>query len=226
MDRQTVTIAVQTALSVGGDLFVGGTDGNDTITINPSKVVGQLAVVVNRVPVGSFAVGGRIVVHGLGGNDRVTVGARVATGADLFGDAGNDALTGGAGADVLVGGAGNDVLTGGAGRDVLVGGLGADRLTGGAGEDLLVGSATTFETDPAGLGEVRARMDPDRPALRAAHRPPAARGRAEQRDDAGDRHGPGRRGEGRADRRGRPGLVRPPPAGRGRQGEGRDGDGV
>jgi hypothetical protein len=156
--RQTVSVAVATAAVVGGDLRIGGTDGNDTIAVNPSRDGQSLMVLVNKAAAGTFplaAVTGRVVVHGLGGNDKVAVNAKVTKGADLYGEAGNDALTGGAGADVLVGGDGNDVLNGGAGKDVLIGGLGADKLSGGAGDDLLIGGATAFDLDPTGLDDVR-----------------------------------------------------------------------
>ena len=57
------------------------------------------------------------------------------------GGAGDDALTGSAGADLLIGGEGGDTLAGEAGSDSLVGGAGDDSLTGGAGTDLLRGDA-------------------------------------------------------------------------------------
>lgn len=59
----------------------------------------------------------------------------------LEGGAGNDTLNGGDGADQLLGGAGNDTLEGGAGLDLLVGGAGADTLNGGSGADRLSGGA-------------------------------------------------------------------------------------
>jgi Ca2+-binding RTX toxin-like protein len=54
------------------------------------------------------------------------------------GNALDNVITGGAGADKLFGEAGNDSLFGGAGKDVLTGGTGADHLTGGAGADKFV----------------------------------------------------------------------------------------
>ncbi|MEL6297259.1 MAG: type I secretion C-terminal target domain-containing protein [Pseudomonadota bacterium] len=57
-------------------------------------------------------------------------------GADLLsGLGGNDTLSGLGGADFLLGGGGNDILLGGDGDDVLNGGAGLDTMTGGAGED-------------------------------------------------------------------------------------------
>lgn len=54
---------------------------------------------------------------------------------ELSGNAGNDILSAGAGADTLDGGAGNDTLKGGAGADKLIYTEGTDQLEGGAGND-------------------------------------------------------------------------------------------
>ena len=62
----------------------------------------------------------------------------------IYGDAGNDILTGGlfddrldggSGDDILLGLTGKDILTGGAGNDFLDGGFGADTMSGGTGND-------------------------------------------------------------------------------------------
>ena len=57
----------------------------------------------------------------------------------VTGNAGNNVLNGGQGADTLIGNAGNDSLFGGDGNDRLLGGLGFDRLFGGSGNDFLDG---------------------------------------------------------------------------------------
>jgi Ca2+-binding RTX toxin-like protein len=59
----------------------------------------------------------------------------------LFGEAGNDTVTGGDGSDQLFGQAGNDVLDGGNDDDGLTGGDGNDQLLGQAGNDNLFGEA-------------------------------------------------------------------------------------
>jgi len=59
----------------------------------------------------------------------------------INGNAGNNVLSGLAGADTLNGGLGNDTLDGGSGADNLQGGLGNDTLIGGEGNDLLNGGA-------------------------------------------------------------------------------------
>jgi Ca2+-binding RTX toxin-like protein len=71
--------------------------------------------------------------------DDISVSGKVS--GTVFGQGGNDTLTGGNGVDRLDGGAGNDKLSGGGGNDTLVGGSGDDTLDGGAGNDLLSGGA-------------------------------------------------------------------------------------
>ena len=92
-----------------------------------------------------------IQVFGRAGNDQLTLdtssGPMPTT--YLFGEDGNDTLTGGSGNDVLIGGPGQDTLIGGRGNDTLFGedgddifvwnpGDGSDVIEGGAGVDLLV----------------------------------------------------------------------------------------
>ncbi len=62
-----------------------------------------------------------------------------ATGAYLYGDAGNDTLTGVAGNDTFDGGLGGDEFHGGAGNDKLTGREGDDRLFGEDGDDHITG---------------------------------------------------------------------------------------
>ena len=69
---------------------------------------------------------------------------------EIKGNAKNNVLKGGAGADTLIAGAsGNDSLFGGAGNDTLIGGTaGNDTLNGGAGNDSLVGGNGMNVFDP------------------------------------------------------------------------------
>lgn len=59
----------------------------------------------------------------------------------LYGQAGDDTLNGGHGKDWLVGDLGDDLISGGHGNDRLIGGLGKDSLVGEKGKDRLTGGA-------------------------------------------------------------------------------------
>lgn len=75
------------------------------------------------------------------GDDQVTadLGDTTTIPVVIYGGAGNDTLTGGAGADRIYGQAGNDIIDGSAGNDKLYGGSGNDTLIGGRGDDRLYG---------------------------------------------------------------------------------------
>jgi Ca2+-binding RTX toxin-like protein len=104
-------------------------------------------VFVNGVSKGTFSPTGRIIIFGQAGNDSIDVPNTVSLPVEMYGGAGDDHLSSGAGDDLLVGGDGADELSGGSGRDILIGGAGFDKLTGNAGDDVLVGSATVYDAD-------------------------------------------------------------------------------
>src|SRR5450830_852855 len=119
----------------GADTLNGGA-GNDTFLINNAGVT--------------------VVELAKGGTDSViaTVDVTLAQEVEnlvLKGDVGlaghgnalNNVVTGGTGADSLYGEAGNDTLVGGEGNDLLDGGAGNDAMTGGAGDDTYVVDART-----------------------------------------------------------------------------------
>jgi hypothetical protein len=150
-------------------LFVQGTDNSDRIEI--SEQDGLVRVVVNN-EVRAYTDIAAIHVDALAADDQVrlfglTVDTFVSGGAgcdlidggcvsvahlDLRGDAGNDELHGGAGADHLDGGSGNDKLYGGAGNDVLIGGSGNDIVKGEAGDDTIV-LGSGYDTLDGGPGD-------------------------------------------------------------------------
>jgi hypothetical protein len=78
----------------------------------------------------------KVVFVGGSGNDRVSA-ANALERVDLYGNLGNDVLTGGRLNDRLDGGSGNDILHGGAGNDSIYGRGGFDYLYGDDGSDFL-----------------------------------------------------------------------------------------
>jgi Ca2+-binding RTX toxin-like protein len=142
-------------------LYVGGTTGNDVITVARGAAAGTVAVTVNGVttvftlaqPGGAIS---RVIVYGNDGNDRVTVASGLSLAANVYGGYGDDSLQGGGGVNVLDGGDGNDLLLGGDGADLMVGGAGADNLDGGKGNDLLIGGLYLQSEDFDALGKVLA----------------------------------------------------------------------
>ena len=178
MDDDTIT----TAAASNSSIFGG--QGVDTLNIGGATVL----TVINgdrdndRINLGNVANStlNQSTVYGGAGNDTITVLAGLATSTDtsiyggegndtlngaaavvavrLYGEAGNDNITGGTVNDVLQGAAGNDTITGGAGADTITGGTGADLLTGGAGADTFVFAvgdsfaATSLATSAAFFG--------------------------------------------------------------------------
>jgi hypothetical protein len=142
LERRQLMAAVPLGLtsvstSLGAELRITGTAASDTIYLSKDKKSGGLLVSNSTgwSKLWTSAVA-TVRITGLGGNDRISVNANVWTPTVLYGDAGNDTLTGGSSADRLYGGAGTDSLVGAAGNDVLVGvGGGYDRISGGAGLD-------------------------------------------------------------------------------------------
>ena len=139
--------SVTTAL-IGGTLHIGGTSGDDQITIflratNPK----MLEVNVNGM-ISAFRTKdvNSIIADGGDGNDTIkfdeTFG-KIAITSKIYGEAGNDIITGGSGADRIMGGDGNDWISGGAGNDIIYGEAGDDRLFGGDGKDYIVGGLGT-----------------------------------------------------------------------------------
>jgi hypothetical protein len=171
-DASQAPVNIVVAELQDGDLVVGGSTGDDVITIQPIDENGTLGVEVNSALHGGFAPTGRVVVFGQAGNDVIQVSS-AALPVVLFGGDGDDTLDAGAvtGPTVLSGGAGNDILGGGSGRNVLLGGAGADELHGGGDDDLLVGAASSHDANLAALLSIMAewgRADADY-ATRVGH---------------------------------------------------------
>ncbi len=122
----------------GGDNYIDGGDGNDSITSD-------------------FA--GRDTLLGGNGDDDIFVSGDI-EGDFIDGGSGNDiievrdggnAIFGGEGDDTVQGGDGVDLIEGGAGNDSLRGGVGNDFIEGGAGDDVLFGSGQSVFDDANAL---------------------------------------------------------------------------
>jgi Ca2+-binding RTX toxin-like protein len=140
-----------TTLASDGILYVTGTEGNDTISLNifaDSDVADGFAdISINGVAQTiNNALLTKIVVHGLGGSDIISeTGARYGGNIPsfLYGDAGNDSITdlvnGFGSGDSLDGGAGNsgdrtNYINGSGGNDLIIPGADAiNHISGGAG---------------------------------------------------------------------------------------------
>src|SRR5262245_34258814 len=151
---ETLSVTISRTAVVDGTLFVGGTEGNDNISIIPKGKPKSADATVKLLMNGTkqvFTGIDEIQVFALGGNDRVHLAGAIRVPAMLDGGDGNDNLKGGKGADLLLGRDGNDHLNGQQNNDVLIGGAGLDRLIGGPGEDLLIAGSLTFDEDPEAL---------------------------------------------------------------------------
>lgn len=148
--------------------------GDPTITINPDRSLILAALPEMRdwyIQAGANALNATDTLNrnafmfGNTGNDTLTGGSGIDL---LVGNAGNDILAGGLGNDTLLGGTGNDILKGGDGADILMGGQDNDTLDGGTGNDLLKGGegndtyvftgsyGTDIITDSDGSGTITA----------------------------------------------------------------------
>jgi len=72
--------------------------------------------------------GTNIAMAGTAGNDTITLAGATYDNAIIWGQTGNDTLTGGAGGDTIYGGAGDDVIQGSAGNDQIYVGAGSDDI--------------------------------------------------------------------------------------------------
>ena len=123
-------------------LVMAGTESNNTIVVNPTSD-GNLLVKIDGRTTGLYPQSevDRIGAFGLGGRDTIVVTSTLRNASELYGDAGNDDIFGGAANDYIRGGLGNDRLFGHQGNDLLFGEIGNDSLFGHQGNDLLAGGS-------------------------------------------------------------------------------------
>ncbi len=123
----------------GTQLTVNGTNAADTITVLENNGLVEIQDGNSVINTGIASAGlTSIRILGKGGDDVLVLDSSLGsiTGF-LFGERGNDTLTGADGGDVLNGGAGDDILSGRGGDDALIGGDGVDSHDGGDGRDRL-----------------------------------------------------------------------------------------
>jgi hypothetical protein len=142
----TLQVTVSASQVVGGTMFVGGTNGTDTVIINGNTVT------INGA--NQTFTGGKVVVYGGPGTDVIGVIGSTTKALEAHGGDGNDVLSGGNGADVLIGDAGNDIIAGGGGRDLLIGGSGSDLVAGLAADDILIAGSTVHDNNTANLANI------------------------------------------------------------------------
>lgn len=142
--------------SASGSVIVQGPDGTDIAASGFEEIELALGSSSDQLNLGDLSNTDIIqdtVILRLGeGDDTVAPTESVNRNMDIYGELGNDTLTGSNGADEIYGdfateadenglGGGADVLSGGAGDDTLFGGSGADTLDGGAGKDSVYGGS-------------------------------------------------------------------------------------
>jgi aryl-phospho-beta-D-glucosidase BglC (GH1 family) len=125
-------------LPAGGVAYRGAL-GNDTVYGSPDADLIYGNQGDDRIVAGTAAGShGRDTVFGGQGQDLIDYRSN-GTGSFIYGNMGDDTLTGGSGNDVLYGGQGQDVIAVGAGNNLAYGNLGDDTLVGGPGRDTLFG---------------------------------------------------------------------------------------
>ena len=155
---QTAAIETDPSDSSKTALYVGGTTGDDRISVHgdDDRRSGAIFVDYNGARLGPFSPTGHIVVYGQAGNDVIQLDDAITLPAWLFGGDGNDVLHGGGGNDVLLGGAGHNLLLGGRGRDLLAAGGDSSLAIGDAGDDILIAGDLNFADLDAALTAIMA----------------------------------------------------------------------
>jgi Ca2+-binding RTX toxin-like protein len=136
-------------------LYVGGTTGDDIITVKPKDNLGTVTVTIGGIVQGSFKPTGPVIVLGQGGHDHIILQdnglLNMNVPAIVYGGDGNDIIDASesTAGNILMGGAGDDDLIGSSANDLLIGGTGSDELTGNGGDDLMIGALVPSYVDEA-----------------------------------------------------------------------------
>jgi hypothetical protein len=151
-------ISVQQVVMEGNSLAVGGTLGNDTITLTPADTTGDITVTLTGKTTftGTFKPTDHILVYGQTGNDTIQLVSNKIAGTTYYitvpafiygGGTGNEILSvaGSNANNVVIGGGGTNQITGGLGRDLLIAGLGASKLYAGSAGAILIGGWTDYD---------------------------------------------------------------------------------
>jgi Ca2+-binding RTX toxin-like protein len=109
----------------GETLLVTGTNAADNIVL---KVVNgnDINVTINGVDEGTYDVNTSgpdkddVEIHGLAGTDKISLDAAITLRSHIYGEAGNDSITGGGGNDYIDAGVGNDTVHGGGDDDTFL----------------------------------------------------------------------------------------------------------
>ena len=116
-----------------GTLHITGTAASDNVRV--AQTATQLQVTANGQQTNVNRQGVTLIDARLQNGDDTYVGSGVTVAQRVFGEGGNDRLTGGAAKDRLFGGVGYDVLVGNNGDDYLSGGADIDWMYGNGGRD-------------------------------------------------------------------------------------------
>jgi titin len=160
------TISVQQVMMEGNSLAVGGTLGNDTITLSPADTTGDITVNLNGTTsfngVTTFTPTDHILVYGQSGNDTIQLASTKIAGTTYYitvpafiygGGTGHEifSVAGSTANNVVIGGGGTNQITGGLGRDLLIAGLGASKLYAGSAGAILIGGWTDYDLTSAAM---------------------------------------------------------------------------
>lgn len=130
-----------------GDVYALGSAANEPIMLTKGPGPNDIKVRIGAMLTPPLQPTGKVVVHGGDGIDNINA-SNLTLPVEIFGQGGDDYISGAAGNDLLVGGVGNDRINGAAGDNVIwgdnVGGQdllagGDDQLSGLAGNDVFYG---------------------------------------------------------------------------------------